>query len=240
MMGDQVGEMNHTILIIDDDKDLCKLLKKCVGMENINAVICHNGNDGLKSLLHTDFQLIVLDIMMPEIDGFDTLAKIREISPVPVLMLTSKVENSDKVHGLRIGADDYMTKPFDVEEFIARVLSLIRRYTMLNSSPAESLKKLTFQGLTIELETFIVLVNEKEVELPVKEFEILCYLAENQGKVLTKQQIYERVWQERYAYDDANIMGYISRLRKKIELDTNNPAYIQTIKGMGYRFNRGV
>ncbi|MFS8212521.1 response regulator transcription factor [Paenibacillus sp. S29] len=239
-MGDQAGEMNHTILIIDDDKDLCKLLEKCVGKENINAVICHNGNDGLRSLLHTEFQLIVLDIMMPEIDGFDTLAKIREISQVPVLMLTSKVENRDKVHGLRIGADDYMTKPFDVDEFIARVLSLIRRYTMFNFSPAEGLKRLIFQGLTIELETFIVLVNEEEVELPVKEFEILCYLAENQGKVLTKQQIYERVWQEQYAYDDANIMGYISRLRKKIELDANNPTYIQTVKGMGYRFNRGV
>ncbi|MEK3914241.1 response regulator transcription factor [Paenibacillus sp. FSL H7-0331] len=232
--------MKSTILIIDDDKQLCQLLQKCVSNENIDAVVYHSGKDGLEALSRTEVQLIVLDVMMPGMDGFDTLAKIREISPVPVLMLTSRTESSDKVRGLRAGADDYLTKPFDVDEFIARVQSLIRRYTTLNAFSSEGGQKLSFQGLTIELDTCILTVNGQKVDLPAKEFEVLRYLAENQGRVLTKQQIYERVWQEPYAYDDANIMGYISRLRKKIEPDANNPTYIQTVKGMGYRFNRGV
>jgi DNA-binding response OmpR family regulator len=238
-MNHQEARHNYTILIVDDDQDLCRLLKKCVGRENIDAVICHTGKEGLEAILHTEFQLIVLDIMMPVLNGFATLEKIRAISPAPVLMLTSRAESRDKVLALRNGADDYMTKPFDVDEFTARVLSLIRRYTTLNTS-APKVKTMEFTGLTIELENLIVNVNGREVQLPLKEFEILCYLAENQGKVLTKQQIYEHVWKEHYAYDDANIMGYISRLRKKIEVNTYGPMYIETIKGMGYRFNREV
>ncbi|MCC5465674.1 response regulator transcription factor [Pelosinus baikalensis] len=233
--------MPNRILIIDDDRELCTLLKKCVSKETIDADICHSGIEGLDALSNSNYQLVVLDVMMPGIDGFDTLEKIRQTSRVPVMMLTSKTENSDKVRGLRSGADDYLTKPFEVEEFNARVVSLIRRYTTLNSVKVEDkIKVLSFQGLSIELDTCIVIANGQQLQLPAKEFDVLRYLAENQGKVLTKQQIYEKVWQEQYAYDDANLMGYISRLRKKIESDPNNPTYIQTVKGMGYRFNREV
>lgn len=230
--------MNHKILIIDDDLELGQLLKKCVSKENIDAVIRPSGPSGLTALSQSEFQLIVLDVMMPGMDGFATLEAIREISRVPVLMLTSRTESGDKVRGLRSGADDYLTKPFDIEEFTARVVSLIRRYTMLNHAADHQV--LSFKGLSMDYETRSVSVNGEPVELVGKEFDILYYCARNQGKILTKQQIYEEVWKEPYAYDDSNIMAIISRLRKKIEQDSSHPTYLQTVKGVGYRFNREV
>ncbi|MBU3157722.1 response regulator transcription factor (plasmid) [Clostridium estertheticum] len=232
--------MQNNILIIDDDIELCQLLKKCVEKESLTADFAHTGTDGLSRLAQESYHLIVLDVMLPGIDGFQVLSKIREMSTVPVLMLTARIASVDKVNGLRSGADDYLTKPFDVEEFIARVLSLIRRYTTLNNSLSEEPKQLSFQNLTIDLDTRIVYIGNGQVELHPKEFDIFCYLAKNQGRILTKQQIYEEIWQEPYAYDDNNIMGYISKLRKQIEPDTNKPVYIQTVKGVGYRFSREV
>lgn len=232
--------MKNNILIIDDDKELCHLLKKCVEKENITAELAHTGTDGLKLALQGNYHLIVLDVMLPEMDGFQILEKIRSISAVPVLMLTAKTASTDKVNGLRSGADDYLTKPFVVEEFTARVLSLIRRYTTLNTGSVEEINRLSFQGLMIDLDTRIVTAGNKQIELHAKEFDILCYLAKNPGRILTKQQIYEEVWQEQYAYDANNIMGYISKLRKSIEPDPNCPTYIQTVKGVGYRFSREV
>lgn len=232
--------MRNRVLIIDDDMGLCQLLKKFVEKENITAKLAYSGTDGLRLALQGNYQLIVLDVMLPEMDGFQVLEKIRSVNTVPVLMLTAKTESADKINGLRSGADDYLTKPFDVEEFIARVLSLIRRYTTLNNSAGEELHQLSFQKLTIDLDTRIVHIENGQVELHAKEFDILCYLAKNQGRILTKQQIYEEIWQEPYAYDDNNIMGYISKLRKQIEPDPNNPTYIQTVKGVGYRFSREV
>ena len=232
--------MQSNILIIDDDIELCHLLKKCVEKENITAHLAHTGIDGLGLASQGNYHLIVLDVMLPGMDGFQVLEKIRGMSAVPVLMLTAKTASADKVNGLRSGADDYLTKPFDVEEFTARVLSLIRRYTTLNTSSSEEANRFSFQGLVIDMDTRIVTARNEQMELHAKEFNILCYLAKNQGKILTKQQIYEEVWQEQYAYDDNNIMGYISKLRKSIEPDPNNPTYIQTVKGVGYRFSREV
>lgn len=232
--------MQNRVLIIDDDMGLCQLLKKCVEKENIAAELANTGIDGLKLAIQGNYQLIVLDVMLPGMDGFHILERIRSVSAVPVLMLTAKTASTDKVNGLRSGADDYLTKPFDVEEFIARVLSLIRRYTTLNNSANEEAHRLSFQKLTINLDTRIVQIEDRQVELHAKEFDILCYLARNHGRILTKQQIYEEIWQEPYAYDDNNIMGYISKLRKQIEPDPNNPTYIQTVKGVGYRFRREV
>lgn len=232
--------MSNKVLIIDDDIELCQLLKKCVGAENITADLAHTGTEGLNLASQGNYLLIVLDVMLPGMDGFQVLEKIREMSAVPVLMLTAKTASTDKVNGLRSGADDYLTKPFDVEEFTARVLSLIRRYTTLNTGSGEEPNYLSFQGLMIDMDTRIVTARNEQIELHAKEFNILCYLAKNQGKILTKQQIYEEVWQEQYAYDDNNIMGYISKLRKSIEPDPSNPTYIQTVKGVGYRFSREV
>jgi DNA-binding response OmpR family regulator len=238
--GHGMQSMKKNILIIDDDIELCHLLKKCVEKESLTADLAHTGTDGLDLIAQGSYQLIILDVMLPELDGFQVLKKTRGFSSVPVLMLTAKTTSTDKVNGLRSGADDYLTKPFDVEEFIARVLSLIRRYTTLNNNASEKPHLLSFQKLTIDLDTRIVHIGDGQVELHAKEFEILCYLAKNQGRILTKQQIYEEIWHEPYAYDDNNIMGYISKLRKQIEPDPNNPTYIQTVKGVGYRFSREV
>ncbi len=240
MINHKGHRIRRNILIIDDDIELCQLLKKCVEKENLTADLAYTGTDGLNRVAQDNYHLIVLDIMLPGMDGFEVLLKIREMSAVPVLMLTAKTANTDKVNSLRSGADDYLTKPFDVEEFTARVLSLIRRYTTLNNGSDEESHLLSFQRLTVDLDTRIVHIGDEQVELHAKEFDILCYLAKNQGRILTKQQIYEEIWQEPYAYDDSNIMGYISKLRKQIEPDPNNPTYIQTVKGVGYRFSRKV
>jgi len=230
--------MPNKVLIIDDDKELCTLIKQSIAAEKIDADHCYSGADGLMMLKKNDYQLILLDVMMPGMDGFQTMEKIREQSSIPILMLTSKNDSISKVRGLRSGADDYLTKPFDMDELIARVVSLIRRYTRFNI--AENSQPLTYQGLTIDMDSRSVTTQNGTFELPPKEFDLLLFCAKNQGKILTKQQIYEEVWGEAYVYDDSNIMAIISRLRKKIEPDSGSPYYIQTVKGIGYRFNKEV
>lgn len=229
----------NKILIIDDDKELCTLIKQSVLMENIEADYCHSGKEGLRRLAESEYQLVILDVMMPGMDGFETLEQIRGESKLPVLMFTSKNDNISKVRGLRAGADDYLTKPFDMDELIARIISLIRRYTRFNQKEEEA-KELVFDGLAIDLDNRSITTGNGTFELPPKEFDLLLFCAENQGKILTKQRIYEEVWGEEYFYDDSNIMAIISRLRKKLEEDPGNPRYIQTVKGIGYRFNKEV
>lgn len=231
--------MDHRILIIDDDKELCSLLKKTVSTEGFEADCCYSGKDGIVKISQEHYQLIILDVMMPGMDGFETLEKLREESSIPILMLTSQNGISSKVKGLRAGADDYLTKPFHMDELIARVVSLIRRYSRLNSM-AHGENKLVYNGLTIDLDGRTVITPKNTLELPKKEFDILLFCAKNQGRILTKQQIYEEVWKEEYVCDDGNIMAIISKLRKKIEPDPGNPTFIQTVKGIGYRFNREV
>lgn len=230
--------MNH-ILVIDDDKELCALLRRSVLSENIEADCCNTGKEGLEKLKEKEYQLVILDVMMPGMDGFETLEKIRAESSLPILMFTSKNDSTSKVRGLRAGADDYLTKPFDMDELIARIISLIRRYTRFNQ-PGGTLQRLCFDGLEIDLENRSITTVNGTFELPPKEFDSLLFLVKNQGKILTKRQIYEEVWGEEYFYDDSNIMAIISRLRKKLEENPGTPKYIQTIKGIGYRFSREV
>lgn len=235
------SRMNH-VLIIDDDKELCALMKKCVEQEELCAITAHGGAQGLR--LAEEYRnrgsllLVILDVMMPDMDGFEVLKKIRETSNVPVLMLTAKSDEDDKVYGLRLGADDYLTKPFGINELMARVNSLIRRYTTLNPVPGKGTDCLTVEGMTIDRDNRIVTVHDMPVELTGKEFELLYFLASNKGRVFTKKQIYTQVWEEEYAFDDSNIMSFISKLRKKIEPDPERPFYIQTVRGVGYRFNK--
>lgn len=231
--------MDYNILVIDDDKELCALIKQSVVKEKINVDYCYSGTDGLALLEKNNYQLILLDVMMPGMDGFQTMEKIRVTSSIPILMLTSKNDSMSKVQGLRSGADDYLTKPFDMEELIARIISLIRRYTRFNSAGSHS-QPLSYKGLTIDFDSRSVTTQNGTFELPPKEFNLLLFCAKNQGRILTKQQIYEEVWGEPYVYDDSNIMAIISRLRKKIEPDSGTQLYIQTVKGIGYRFNKEV
>lgn len=231
------------ILIADDDKELCKLLQITLKSENIDSKICFSGIEAINELEKEEYIMLILDVMMPGLDGFRTLEIVRENSDIPVLMLTAKDDTSSKVKGLRLGADDYITKPFNTEEFLARVDSLIRRYNMNNkqSKNTENYREsLYFEGLEIFPDEYSVKTNKGMIELLPKEFDVLYFCAINQGRILTKKQIYEAVWNESYAFDDNNIMSVISRIRKKIEEDSSNPKYIQTVKGIGYRFNKGV
>ena len=226
-------------LIVDDDKELCNLIRQSLIHEGIDADYCYSGNSALKKLKEFDYQTIILDVMMPGLDGFETLERIRETSDVPILMLTAKNNTKSKVIGLKSGADDYLTKPFDMDELIARVVSLLRRYVnFYDGSKSKSVLK--FKGLEIDTNNRTVSTGLGTFELPPKEYDVLIYLIRNQGKILTKQMIYEEVWDEDYFYDDSNIMAIISRIRKKIEKDTSLPVYIQTVKGVGYRFNGEV
>lgn len=230
----------NSVLIIDDDKELCTLMKKCVEQENMSAIIAHGGMEGLRLIDENNgsCSLVILDVMMPDLDGFQVLQKIRETNNVPVLMLTAKSDERDKVSGLRLGADDYLTKPFSINELMARVNSLIRRYTTLNPTFAMDSDCMIFKGMAIDKENRSVSVNDIPVELTSKEFDLLSFLASNKGRVFTKKQIYTQVWEEEYAFDDSNIMSFISKLRKKIEPDPEHPYYILTVRGVGYRFNK--
>ena len=226
------------VLIIDDDRELCALVQRSLVTAGVDADCCHSGQSGLLHMEGRDYQLVILDVMMPGFDGFDTLEKIRARSCVPVLMLTAKGDGASKVRGLRAGADDYLPKPFDLEELSARVLALIRRYTCLNRGLGGGESPIRFSGLSIDPGARVVQTAGGPIELPPKEFDLLLLLARNQGRVLTKQRIYEEVWGEPYAYDDSTIMAIVSRLRKKIEPDQSHPSYIQTVRGVGYRFSR--
>ena len=206
-------------LLIDDDLELCELIRRCARPEGIEVDACHTGREGLARLAGGGYSLVILDVMLPGMDGFEVLAQIRAESQLPILMFTARNDSAAKVRGLRAGADDYLTKPFEMEELLARM---------------------TFDGLVIDAEERTVATANGTFELPRKEFDVLLFLAQRQGKILTKQQIYEAVWQEPYGYDDNNIMAVISRLRKKLEPDPAAPKYIQTIKGAGYRSSREV
>ena len=230
----------NSVLIIDDDKELCALMKKCVEQENLSAVVAHGGLEGLRLLEENKdaCSLIILDVMMPDMDGFQVLQKIREKNNVPVLMLTAKSDEEDKVSGLRLGADDYLTKPFSINELMARIHSLVRRYTTLNPIAGNVTATMLLKDMVIDKVNRTVTVQNLPVELTGKEFDLLVFLASNKGRVFTKKQIYTQVWAEEYAFDDSNIMSFISKLRKKIEPNPEQPFYIQTVRGMGYRFNR--
>ncbi len=230
----------NSILIIDDDKELCALMKKCVEQENLSAIIAYGGMEGLRLANENkdNYSLIILDVMMPDMDGFQVLQKIREKNNVPVLMLTAKSDEEDKVSGLRLGADDYLTKPFSINELMARVNSLIRRYTTLNPVTGNEAATMLLKDMVIDKVNRTVAVRNLSVELTGKEFDLLLFLASNKGRVFTKKQIYTQVWAEEYAFDDSNIMSFISKLRKKIEPNPEQPFYIQTVRGVGYRFNK--
>lgn len=230
------------VLIIDDDKELCALMKKCIEQENLSAVTAYSGIEGLQIIKENQnnngFSLIILDVMMPYMDGFQALKKIREVSNIPVLMLTAKSNEEDKVLGLRLGADDYLTKPFSINELTARVHSLIRRYTTLNPAFSEETDCICLKDMTIDRGNRSVTVRGALVELTGKEFDLLVFLASNKGRIFTKKQIYTQVWEDEYAFDDSNIMSFISKLRKKIEPNPEQPFYVLTVRGVGYRFNK--
>ncbi len=230
----------HRVLIIDDDRELCALMKASVQQDGFCVLTAYSGAEGLRLLADQPCALVVLDVMLPDMDGFHVLERLRDASNVPVLMLTAKSGEEDKVYALTLGADDYLTKPFGISELRARVRSLIRRYTALGAQGRQEEAPLELRGMVIDRANRTVTLGGRPVELTGREFDLLLFLAENRGRVLTRRQLYAKVWAEDYAMDDGNMMSFISKLRKKIEPDPEHPFYIQTVRGVGYRFNKDL
>ena len=227
----------NKILIIDDDKSLLELLQNCMhGLYEVDTA--WNGRQGLDKLSQTKYDLVLLDVMLLGENGFEVLGKIRKQYAVPVIMLTAKNSPSDKVSGLGIGADDYVTKPFNMEELLARVASQIRRNTLLKNGVLPQ-EKMCFDKIPMVPQIKRLLKENKEVLLTGKEFDLLYFLASSPMRAYTKKQIYKAVWKDGYVYDDNNIMALVSKIRKKIEDDPENPKIIQTVRGVGYRFGGG-
>ena len=175
--------------------------------------------------------------MMPKVDGIEVCRKLRDKTNVPILMLTAKDHEVDKILGLSIGADDYITKPFSIHEVVARVKALIRRFLVLGSNiNVQEKTTLAFKGLTINLNTYTVHTNKEEISLTGKELELLKFFTSNPGQVFTKTQLFRNVWDDNYIEDDNTVMVHIRKLRKKIEIDPSNPKFIQTVWGIGYKF----
>lgn len=222
---------------MDDDRDLLNLLYHCM-KEKYEIDLARNGRQGLDFLKRKKYSLILLDVMLPGMDGLSVLKKVRESDTTPVVLLTAKDSQDDKVNGLYTGADDYITKPFDIRELLARIDSQIRRNTVFNNGLSQT-EELKYPAITIDPVSKSVKTENGEAFLTGKEFDVLYFLASSPGQVYTKKQIYKAVWQEEYVYDDDNIMAVISKIRKKIERDPAVPQFISTIRGVGYRFGGG-
>ncbi|MCZ8539151.1 response regulator transcription factor [Psychrobacillus psychrodurans] len=225
------------VLLADDDKEIRDLLKKYLERELYRVDVAANGEEALALFDINTYNLIILDLMMPKIDGIEVCRKLRIQTNVPILMLTAKDHEVDKILGLSIGADDYITKPFSINEVIARVKALMRRYLILGISGNSHDKNLiSFKGLNIDFKKYTVTVAGEEISLTAKEFDLLKFLASHPEQVFTKTQLFRNVWDKNYIEDDNTVMVHIRKLRKKIEVDPSNPQFIQTVWGIGYKF----
>lgn len=226
----------NTILIVDDEKEIRELLKRYLERERFGVDIAENGEEALRLFSSRAYVLVILDVMLPGVDGIEVCRRLRQASNVPVLMLTAKDQETDKVVGLSIGADDYITKPFSITELVARVKALVRRYRVLGSEPGTSHTALRCGDLVVNPDSHQVLKAGAEVSLTAREFELLTFFMNHPGRVFTAEQLFRQVWVSEYIEDDNTVMVHIRRLRKKIEDDPGNPRYIQTLWGIGYLF----
>ncbi|WP_024615393.1 response regulator transcription factor [Clostridium sp. Ade.TY] len=227
--------MRGYILIVDDDASIRNLLSIYLENEGFKTIKVNNAKDAIKIIDEKNIELVLLDVMMPQIDGIEACMRIRQDKNMPIIMVSAKSEDMDKIHGLTAGADDYITKPFNPLELIARVKSQLRRYQKYNTS-SNNLKVLIEIGdLIINTDTRQVWVGDDEVRLTPKEFDILELLARNKGIVLSIRKIYEEVWKEEFFKSDNTVTVHITNLREKIEADPRNPVYIKTIWGTGYK-----
>ena len=224
------------ILVCDDDREIVEAITIYLEKEGYSVIAAYNGKEALDTLRREQVQLIILDIMMPEMDGIEALLRLREYSSIPVILLSAKSEDTDKINGLNVGADDYITKPFNPLELLARVKSQLRRYTQLGSmQESDRDSVLTNGGITLNKESMAVTVDGEVKKFTPTEFRILKLFMENIGTVFSSAQIYERIWDED-AYATDNIVSvHIRRIREKIEIDPKNPDYIKVMWGVGYR-----
>lgn len=224
--------MSKNILVVDDDKDIRELVAIYLKTEGFNVKLAENGEEALALIEKNKFDLVILDVMMPKIDGLETLIKIRKNHIMPIIFLTAKNEEIDMIKGLTLGADDYIGKPFSSMELLARVKSQLRRYTVFNNSENSVI---TIDDLVIDTNMHMVTIDGKEVSLTPTEYKILELMCKNKNRVFTVEQIYENIWRDKYAIGDTSIMVHITKIRQKIEKDPKNPEYIKTVWGVGYK-----
>ena len=226
------------VLIIEDEKSISDIIKFNLVKEGFSVETAYDGQDGLNKAISASPDLILLDVMLPIMDGFAVCKKVRETSTVPILMLTAKEEEVDKVLGLELGADDYITKPFGMRELIARIKANIRRseFMTAQADAPENVKE--FGNLAIDMNRYEVRKNGEALELTLREFELLKYLAERENKVFSREQLLEEVWGYEYYGDIRTVDVTVRRLREKLEDDSSEPKYIMTKRGIGYYFRR--
>ncbi len=224
------------ILIIEDEEAIADLEKDYLELSDFQVDIENTGDVGLKRALTDDYDLIILDLMLPGIDGFEVCKKIREEKNVPILMVSAKKDDIDKIRGLGLGADDYMTKPFSPSELVARVKAHLARYNRLVGTNEKKNDVVEIRGIKIDKTARRVYIDGEEKNFTTKEFDLLTFLAENPNHVFTKEELFREIWDMDSIGDIATVTVHIKKIREKIEYDTANPQYIETIWGVGYRF----
>lgn len=231
---------NKVILVVDDDKDIRNMIKIYLQNDNYSVVLAKDGREALKILEKTKVDLVVLDIMMPGMDGMETCMKIRENHRMPIIFLSAKGEDMDKIMGLSAGGDDYLTKPFNPMELTARVKANIRRVDVFDKIESDSDKENTIviDDLTINIDTHQVFYKDEEIHLTKTEFDILKLLASNRGMVFSIEKIYNKVWKDEFFVTDNTVTVHIRKLREKLKDDYKNPKYIKTIWGVGYKIEK--
>ncbi|GAA0227498.1 VanR-ABDEGLN family response regulator transcription factor [Metaclostridioides mangenotii] len=231
--------MSVNILVVDDEKEIADLIELYLKNENYNIYKFYSAKEALNCVHTVDLDLAVIDVMMPEIDGFELCQKIRQTHNFPVIMLTAKVEDIDKITGLTLGADDYITKPFNPLEVVARVKAQLRRFTRYNEGSQVQKDVIDFAGLVMNKNTYKCSLNEKELSLTPTEFSILWILSENIGNVVSSEELFEKVWGEKYFSNNNNtVMVHIRHIREKMNDTVSEHKFIKTVWGVGYKIEK--
>lgn len=224
------------VLIVEDEDAIAEIERDYLELSGFDVTLASDGKEGLDIALKEDFDIIILDIMLPGMDGFDICKEIRKEKDIPIIMVSAKKEDIDKIRGLGIGADDYMTKPFSPSELVARVKAHLARYERLLTNNKPENKIIEIRGIKIDKTARRVFVNGEEKSFTTKEFDLLTFLAEHPNHVYTKEELFREIWDMDSIGDIATVTVHIKKIREKIEADTSNPQYIETIWGVGYRF----
>ncbi len=226
----------NRILIVEDEETIADLEKDYLELSGFEVEVANDGEAGLKKALEKDYSLFILDLMLPGVDGFEICRKIRGQKNTPIIMVSAKKDDIDKIRGLGLGADDYMTKPFSPSELVARVKAHLARYDRLTGSAVSQNKIIEIRGLKIDTTARRVWINGEEKTFTTKEFDLLTFLAGHPNHVYTKEELFREIWDMESIGDIATVTVHIKKIREKVEMDTSNPQYIETIWGVGYRF----
>ena len=224
------------ILIIEDESAIAELERDYLELSGFEVEVANDGQEGLYKSLHEEYDLIILDLMLPEVDGFEICRQVRAEKNTPIIMVSAKKDDIDKIRGLGLGADDYMTKPFSPSELVARVKAHMARYERLVGSAIEENKIIEIRGIKIDTTARRVWINGEEKSFTTKEFDLLTFLASHPNHVYTKDELFSEIWDMESIGDIATVTVHIKKIREKIEFDTSKPQYIETIWGVGYRF----